>query len=165
MNEYLIYTLGGFCQAPNGDDIDNCQVLGRAKGKDEVEAIENLLLENPWIIDFGYEQKDFMIVQIFSTNPECILYKALLHIEYQLLSMCNTKEESLSEIKRYMENFPHEPDFNIVQYGNLLVYYDQVRDFYCDCGCKLEDKRDDEVWETYKKNVGYVANQLIKKIP
>lgn len=62
MNEYLIYTLGGFCQAPNGDSIDNCQVLGRAKGKDEVEAIENLLLENPWIIDSGYERKDFMIV-------------------------------------------------------------------------------------------------------
>ena len=165
MNEYLIYTLGGFCQAPNGDSIDNCQVLGRAKGKDEVEAIENLLLENPWIIDSGYERKDFMIVQILNTNPECIFYKALPHIEHQLLSMCDTKEESLSEIKRYMEHFPHEPDFNIVQYGNLLVYYDQLREFYHDCGCEsMKDKNDDEVWETYKKNIGYVANQLIKKM-
>lgn len=67
MNEYLIYTFGGFCQAPNGDSIDNCQVLGRAKGEDEVEAIENLLLENPWIIGSGYERKDFMIVQILNT--------------------------------------------------------------------------------------------------
>lgn len=93
MNEYLIYTLGGFCQAPNGDSIDNCQVLGRAKGKDEVEAIENLLLENPWIIDSGYERKDFMIIQILNTNPECVLYKVFPHIEHQLLSMCNTKKK------------------------------------------------------------------------
>jgi hypothetical protein len=165
MNEYLIYTFGGSCQDPNGDDIDNCQVLGRVKGKDEVEAIENLILENPWIIDSGYERKDFMIVQILNTNPECIFYKVLPHIEDQLLSMCDTKEESLSEIKRYMEHFPHESDFNIVQYGKLLVYYDQLREFYHDCGCKsMEDKSDDEVWETYKKNVGNVANQLIKKM-
>lgn len=75
------------------------------------------------------------------------------------------QKESLSEIKRYIENFPHEPDFNIVQYGNLLVYYDQLREFYHDCGCEsMKDKNDDEVWETYKKNVGYVANQLIKKM-
>lgn len=162
MNEYLIYTFGGSCQAPNGDDIDNCQVLGRAKGKDEVGAIENLLLENPWIIDSGYERKDFMIVQILNTNSECIFYKALPHIEHQLLSMCDTKEESLSKIKRYMEHFPHEPDFNIVQYGNLLVYYNQLREFYHDCGCEsMEDKSDDEVWETYKKHVGYVANKLL----
>lgn len=162
MNEYLIYTFGGFCQAPNGDSIDNCQVLGRAKGEDEVEAIENLLLENPWIIGSGYERKDFMIVQILNTNPECVLYKVFPHIEHQLLSICDTKEESLSEIKRYIENFPHEPDFNIVQYGNLLVYYNQLREFYHSCGCKsMEDKSDDEVWETYKKHVGYVANKLL----
>lgn len=165
MNEYLIYTFGGFCQSPDGEDIDNCQVLGRAKGKDGDEAIDNLLVENPWIIGSGYKREDFVIVQILNTNPECISYKVLPYIEHQLLSMCNTKEESLSEIKRYMENFPHEPDFNIVQYGNLLVYYNQIREFYRDCGCKsIENKSDDYVWETYKKNVGHVADQLIKKM-
>jgi len=85
-------------------------------------------------------------------------------IEEQLLSMCNTKEESLSEIKRYADNFPKEPDFNIVQYGNLLVYYDQIRNFYIECGCDfVKNKSDDEMWEMYKKHVGIVANQLLNK--
>lgn len=86
------------------------------------------------------------------------------HIEEQLLSMCNTKEESLNEIKRYADNFPKEPDYNIVQYGNLLVYYDQIHEFYHDCGCEsMKNKNNDEIWEIYKKHVGNVATQLINQ--
>lgn len=88
--------------------------------------------------------------------------KHLEMIKEQLLSMCNTEGESLSEIKRYADHFPKEPDFNIVQYGNLLVYYNQIYDFYRDCGCGfVKDKNDDEIWEMYKKHVGLVANQLL----
>lgn len=163
MNEYLIYTLGGFCQTPNGDYIDNCQVLGRAKGKDKAEAIKNLLSENPWIIDSGYERENFVIVQIVDSCRENTFDKALSHIEEQLLSMCDTELESRSEIKRYMENFPHESDFNIVQYGNLLVYYNQIREFYHDCGCNMIDKDNDELWELYKSHVGQVAKRLQKE--
>lgn len=90
--------------------------------------------------------------------------KHLEMIKEQLLSMCNTEEESLSEIKRYADHFPKEPDFNIVQYGNLLVYYDQIHDFYRDCGYEFaKDKNNDEIWEMYKKHVGLAANQLLNK--
>lgn len=90
--------------------------------------------------------------------------KHLEMIKEQLLSMCNTKEESLSEIRRYADNFPKEPDFNIVQYGNLLVYYGHIRDFYVECGYEsAKDMNDDEIWEMYKKHVGTVVNQLLKE--
>ena len=33
MSEYIFYTTEGFTQAPNGNNVENCQVLGRAFGK------------------------------------------------------------------------------------------------------------------------------------
>lgn len=163
MNEYLIYTTDGFCQDPYLNDIENCQVLGRAKGKDKAEAIDNLLSENQWIIDSGYERKNFVIVQIVNSGCENTFDKALADIEEQLLFKHNTKEESLNEIKRYMKEFPQEADYNIVQYGNLLVYYHQIREFYNDCGCDMTDKSNDEVWELYKSHVGQVAKRLLNE--
>ena len=40
-------------QAPDGEDIENCQLLGHAYGKDEHDALLNLLKENPWIEQRG----------------------------------------------------------------------------------------------------------------
>lgn len=51
MKEYVFYTAEGFTQAPNGEDIENCQLLGRAFGNDKNEALSNLQKENPWIKD------------------------------------------------------------------------------------------------------------------
>ena len=55
MSEYIFYTTEGFTQAPNGNNVENCQVLGRAFGKNIKEARCNLIKENrrrgnsPWI--------------------------------------------------------------------------------------------------------------------
>ena len=49
MTEYIFYTTEGFMQAPDGEDIENCQLLGHAYGNDEHDALLNLLKENPWI--------------------------------------------------------------------------------------------------------------------
>ena len=44
MTEYIFYTTEGFTQAPDGEDIENCQLLGRAYGKDKHDALSNLFL-------------------------------------------------------------------------------------------------------------------------
>lgn len=89
----------------------------------------------------------------YSKNKK--LNNLLLDIEEDL------KELGMEEVRHYMENFPHESDYNIVQYGNLLVYYSQVREFYIKHGYKSAEKWSDErLWETYKRQVGYVARQL-----
>lgn len=91
------------------------------------------------------------------------LNNVLNNIENQLLEMCDTKEESVSEIKRYIKEFPHETDFNIAQYGNLLVYYADIYKFYADNGYKSVSKYSTEkLWETYKRQVGYVARIIYK---
>ncbi len=55
MKEYIFYTIEGFSQAPDGEDIENCQLLGRSHGKDKQDALQNLLKENPWIEQRGYD--------------------------------------------------------------------------------------------------------------
>ena len=64
MKEFIFYTTEGFTQAPNGNDIENCQVLGIAKGKDKVEAKDNLLKENFWIVEAGFATTGFIVRQL-----------------------------------------------------------------------------------------------------
>jgi len=37
-------------------DVDNLQVVGIAEGEDEEEAFENLLKENPWILNTHFDE-------------------------------------------------------------------------------------------------------------
>ena len=65
MNEYIIYTTEGYTIAPNEDvEVENCQVLGIAKGKDKQDATEHLLKENPWIVEAGFDPAEFIIRQL-----------------------------------------------------------------------------------------------------
>ena len=58
MNEYIFYTTEGQTLAPNPDySIENCQVLGFAKGNDVQQAEENLLSAYPWITEVGFSRE------------------------------------------------------------------------------------------------------------
>lgn len=89
-------------------------------------------------------------------SPNRKLNGVLSEIRDDLLySMGDNPEDAKSEILRYRSAFPHESDYNIVQYGNLLVYYDDIRDFYRKHGYKSMDKlSNDALWDTYKRQVG-----------
>ena len=91
----------------------------------------------------------------YSKNKK--LNDVLTRIERQLLEL------GLDEVKHYKKSFPNEIDYNIAQYGSVLVYYSDVKQMYKDCGYKsLEKMSDEKVWEIYKRQVGYVVRQLIK---
>lgn len=91
----------------------------------------------------------------YSKNKK--LNEVLTIIEGQLLEL------GLDEVKHYKDNFKNELDYNIAQYGNLLIYYVDVKEMYRNCGYKTLDKMSDaKVWEIYKRQVGYVARQLVK---
>lgn len=67
MAEYIFYTTEGFAQAPNGEDIENCQLLGRAYGRNKHQALENLLIESPWIKDGEFDPYKAIGKEIAST--------------------------------------------------------------------------------------------------
>ena len=86
------------------------------------------------------------------------LNNVLTTIEEQLLEL------GLEEVKHYYNEFKRESDYNIAQYGNLLIYYVDVKEMYAKCGYKsIEKKSDEKVGEIYKRQVGYVTRQLLEK--
>lgn len=94
----------------------------------------------------------------FSTNPK---FKATQNAIFaDLLSMCDTESESRKEIARYRAEFPKEPDYNIAQYGNLLIYYYDVRQMFLNAGYSektLKRLSDSRLWEIYLYRVGEVV--------
>lgn len=87
----------------------------------------------------------------------------LSEIADDLRNICDTDSESLEEIQRYMREFPREIDYNLAQYGNMLIYYEQVREMYKRAGYKSVDRLSDtDLWEIYRRQVGYVARGIMK---
>lgn len=97
----------------------------------------------------------------YSVNPK--LNKLMLDIEKSLLSISDTKEASLNEIRRYRKAFPTELDHNLAQHGRLLVSPYQVHELYEKYGYKIHKKSDEQVWKIYLTQVGYIARQLTKQ--
>lgn len=64
MSEYIFYTSEGFTQDPNGDDVENCQLMGIASGLDAKEALLNLLDENPWIEGHCFDPTKFICKEL-----------------------------------------------------------------------------------------------------
>lgn len=94
----------------------------------------------------------------WSRNPK--LEKLMLAVEAQL------NELGIEEVCNYVENFDWKsyPDYNIVQYGNVLIYYDDIRNLYRECGYKWAETASDlKLWESYKRCVGFVAQELVKE--
>lgn len=56
MHQYIFYTPEGWTAPPNeGMTVENCQLLGFAKGDNLNNAFEKLLGDNQWIIECGYD--------------------------------------------------------------------------------------------------------------
>ena len=87
--------------------------------------------------------------------------KVYTGIMEQLTSILDTEKESVNEVFRYIESFPKEVDYNLVQYGTLLVYYNDIRDFYKECAYpNIELMNDEKLWDMYRVDVGIVAAHI-----
>lgn len=74
-------------------------------------------------------------------------------------------ELGLGEVKHYYNEFKgQEVDYNLAQYGNLLIYYYDIREFYKKYGytSTIDKMSDARLWDTYKRQVGYVTRYIIR---
>ena len=70
MNEYIFYTTAGYTLAPDGEtEVENCQVLGFAKGYNAAEAKARLLAEQEWIAELGYADELILSRQVLPPSP------------------------------------------------------------------------------------------------
>lgn len=67
MTEYIFYTTEGVTHAPDNNNIENCQLLGIAGGKDRQEALDILIKNNPWIVERGFEPHKAICRELAST--------------------------------------------------------------------------------------------------
>lgn len=71
-------------------------------------------------------------------------------------------ELGIEEILHYHDEFKGIIDFNIVQYGNLRIYYDDIRELYEKNGYKsIKNWSDEKIWNTYKRQVGYIVRNIV----
>lgn len=56
MSTYIFYTDEGYTIAPNGEELDNLQVLGIEDGETEEEALISLYRNNEWIKANGFSE-------------------------------------------------------------------------------------------------------------
>ena len=69
MNEYIFYTTEGYTHPPNeSKEVENCQVLGFATGNNAKEAKENLIRENPWIIECGFNPDTALCRRLYTAD-------------------------------------------------------------------------------------------------
>ena len=71
-------------------------------------------------------------------------------------------ELGIEEVKRYKNDFSFELDYNLVQYGNLLIYYYDIRDMYKECGYKVKNYNDTQIWNKYKYDTRCAVQKLLK---
>lgn len=99
----------------------------------------------------------------YSKNAK--LNRVLSEIRNQLLSIHDTENESLQEIKSYIDFYGFDPDnldYFIYQYGNVLIYNYEIRDLYKEYK-SLESASIEKLIEIYKRQVGYMARELLKE--
>jgi len=86
------------------------------------------------------------------------------------------EELGIDEVKHYMGAFPRETDFNLVQYGEMRIYYAEIREMYVNAGAKQYGETykrarngnaagdykisDDQLWEFYKRDVARIAREF-----
>lgn len=65
MKKYIFISPEGNTFSPNGNEVENLQVIGIIKDvKDEDEALKKLLIENEWIIDAEFNVAEFICYEI-----------------------------------------------------------------------------------------------------
>lgn len=74
MNIYIFYTIEGYTEGPNGESVENCQLLGEAYGENAEDALSQLLSENPWIESHGFKVGTGKIIARELSNTKRYLF-------------------------------------------------------------------------------------------
>ncbi|NMH24808.1 hypothetical protein [Flavobacterium solisilvae] len=65
MKKFIFITPEGNTTAPNGDEVENMQVIGIVEEvTNDNEALKKLLLENEWIFDTQFNIAEFICYEI-----------------------------------------------------------------------------------------------------
>lgn len=70
-------------------------------------------------------------------------------------------EFGIDNIKMYYNDFKDYKDYNIFSYGNVRIYYDDIRELYKEYK-SLVNASDNKLESIYKRQVGYITRYIIR---
>ena len=73
-------------------------------------------------------------------------------------------EEMTNELVRYVKEFKFEVDYNYYQYGNMLIYNYDIREFYKNNGYKVDNYNDEKLINMYKYHTRKAINTILVKM-
>lgn len=111
MANYIFYTNEGFTNSPTNKRLGNLQILGAENGKNLNYALTNLLKNNPWIEESGFNKEKIMHHKILNKQAENNLQ---LIVDY----MWNDEQKHFEE---YDEEKPKDHIYlKLKKFKNLL---------------------------------------------
>lgn len=66
MNEYMFYTFEGFTESPDKNNCENLQILGFVKAENLEIAKKCLLVNNDWILKYGFDTEKILSKKILT---------------------------------------------------------------------------------------------------
>lgn len=64
MKTFLFYTDEGITFSPTNVQCKNYQILGFESGKSQCEAFETFLINNTWVLEYGFSSEMIMTRQV-----------------------------------------------------------------------------------------------------
>lgn len=108
MNEYIFYTAEGVTYPPIQDkEVENCQVLGRALGKNVREARTELGKKSPWIKDCGFDMKKAISKQLLTEDNKRDINAVLEYLMEDEFLHYQESEEPENHIYKVLVRLKH----------------------------------------------------------
>ena len=107
MSEFIFYTTEGFTQDPNGNDVENCQVLGRAFGRNKDEAKCNLIKKSPWIEEAGFDMTELIVKQLLTEEQKADIKAVVDYLwedEHKHFQESHYSKEHIFKILKRLKN-------------------------------------------------------------
>jgi len=80
MNSYIFITTEGYTFQPESDsidpDIENCQLIGFAKGKNPRDAFDNLIQENDYLLETTFDE----LICLELKHPDYFKHRTYFHL-------------------------------------------------------------------------------------
>ena len=81
MKSYIFITTEGYTFQPGSEsiepDVENCQVIGFAKGKDPKQAFQNLIQENQYLLDTSFDE----LILLELKNLDYFEHRGYFHLD------------------------------------------------------------------------------------
>lgn len=100
------------------------------------------------------------LVNYYDNFSGALLVKA---IKEYLLEICNTKEESINQLKANKEKYANKRGYALYEQGWILPYYHQIMELYDRVGRYYDSENTDDLRKDFEKHIEIAVDEILKE--